>query len=61
MKPDKIYIQPDAHDRWWEGDSPNENFSEYISKQLLMDWVEEFMKEHGAIAFETLINKLNSL
>ena len=30
--PDKICIQPNAHDGWFEGDKPNDNFVEYIRK-----------------------------
>ena len=36
--PDKIYIQPNAHDKWWDGNKPNDNFQEYIRKEALLDW-----------------------
>ena len=34
--PDKIHIQPNAHDGWFEGNKPNDNFVEYIRKDALM-------------------------
>ena len=34
--PDKIYIQPNAHDRWFEGNKPNDNFVEYVRKDALV-------------------------
>lgn len=38
MAPDKIYIQPNARDGWFEGDKPNDNFVEYICKDALLEW-----------------------
>ena len=37
--PDKIYIQLNAHDGWFEGNKPNDNFVEYIRKDALLEWV----------------------
>jgi len=37
--PDKIYIQPNAHDGWFEGNKPNDNFVEYIRKDALLEWL----------------------
>lgn len=37
--PDKIYIQPNAHDGWFEGNKPNDSFVEYIRKDALLGWV----------------------
>lgn len=36
--PDKIYIQPNAHDGCFEGNKPNNNFVEYIRKDALLGW-----------------------
>lgn len=33
--PDEIYIQPNAHDGWFEGNKPNDNFVEYIRKDIV--------------------------
>ncbi len=36
---DTIYIQPNAHDRWFEGNKPNNNFVEYIRKDAFIEKV----------------------
>lgn len=36
MIPDKIYVQPNAHNRWFEGNAPNELFKEYIRKDAIL-------------------------
>lgn len=46
---DKIYIQPNAHDRWWEGDKPNDNFVEYIRKDI-SDKTIELAEDHAFFA-----------
>ena len=46
--PDTIYIQPNAHDRWFEGNKPNDNFVEYIRKDAFIEKACEFMKDHLA-------------
>lgn len=72
MTPDKIYIQPNAHDGWFEGNKPNENFTEYIRKDALREWVEEKKNEllscepSGIAAginggLDMIISKLNSM
>ena len=71
--PDKIYVQPNAHDGWFEGDKPNDNFVEYIRMDALM----ELLKPEKDISFPDdyergcidgrnglrgeLIDKLNSM
>lgn len=72
--PDKIYIQPNAHDRWFEGNMPNDNFVEYIRKDALMEWTSNMLGqvsdmgfddgdvEHGYTrALQDVIDKLNSV
>lgn len=66
--PDEIYIQPNAHDGWFEGNKPNDNFVEYIRKDAMLEWVEkELNKCVGNSSwqkFNTLqevINKINSI
>lgn len=72
--PGKIYIQPNAHDRWFEGNMPNDNFVEYIRKDALMEWVKEHkcvIETHGDerdaylrgeySILNSLIDKLNSM
>lgn len=43
--PDKIYVQPNAHDRWFEGNKPNDNFVEYIRKDALMNYFHKRVEE----------------
>lgn len=63
--PDKIFIQPNAHDRWFEGNKPNDSFVEYIRKDALLEWAEDVKAKTGwyeiEIAMDDLIDKLNSL
>ena len=72
--PDKIYIQASAHDGWFEGNKPNDNFVEYIRKDALLEWAEETKAEienqnvikddirKGAVwELEEIINKLNKM
>lgn len=66
--PDKIYIQPNAHDRWFEGNMPNDNFVEYIRKDALIEWTNKMLQDtadrldfHGNQAFMELYSKLNSM
>ena len=63
--PDKIYIQSNAHDRWFEGNKPNDNFVEYIRKNALIEWAEDFKAKTGwyeiEVAMDDLIDKLNSM
>jgi len=68
--PDKIYIQPNAHDKWWDGNKPNDNFQEYIRKEALMEWANSWLafKRSGIVlddgfsyAMEELIKKLNEM
>lgn len=68
MKPDKIYIQPNAHDRWFEGNKPNDNFVEYIRKDALIEWTNKMLQDtadhldfHSNQAFAQLFDKLNSM
>lgn len=74
MMPDKIYIQPNAHDRWFEGNKPNDNFVEYLRKDALLEWAKETIAElenqnalkedvcNGAIwELEEVIAKIQSL
>lgn len=69
--PDKIYIQPNAHDKWWDGNKPNDNFQEYIRKDALIEWAKDNLLEcevsndetdYGRIdVYKKLIEKLNSM
>lgn len=74
MIPDKIYIQPNAHDRWFEGNKPNDNFVEYLRKDALLEWAKGTISElenqnglkvdicNGAIwELEEVIAKIQSL
>lgn len=42
--PEKIYIQPNAHDRWFEGNKPNDNFIEYVRKDALIKKACDFIR-----------------
>ena len=44
--PDKIYIQPNAHDRWFDGNKPNDIFVEYIRKDALVEKLEKAAAEY---------------
>lgn len=49
--PDKIYIQPNAHDGWFEGNKQNDNFVQnnnfvaYIRKDALLEWAKDWQNE----------------
>ena len=45
--PDEIYIQPNAHDGWFEGNKPNDNFVEYSRKDALLEWTKSWQNELG--------------
>lgn len=64
--PDKIYIQPNAHDGWFEGNKPNDNFVEYVRKDTLLEWAKEKAEDYKGTAnirrsFEMMIKKIESL
>ena len=68
--PDKIYIQPDAHDGWFEGNKPNDRFVEYIRKDALLESLKKELEimerikrpSHiGAMVLQRVIDKINSL
>ena len=42
--PDKIYIQPNARDGWFEGEKPCDIFEEYIRKDALLAFLNERRK-----------------
>lgn len=52
--PNKIYIQPNAHDRWWEGDKPNDNFQEYINKDILIKYLRTEIDKYLADSENTI-------
>lgn len=68
--PNKIFIQPSAHDRWFEGELDN-NFVEYICKDAMLEWAKKKNKkidtEEGdyslgyVSAMIDLIDKIESL
>lgn len=41
--PDTIYIQPNAHDGWFEGNKPNDNFVEYVRKNAFIRKVANYL------------------
>lgn len=47
--PDKVYIQPNAHDGWFDGNKPNDNFVEYIRKDIA-DGMVESAEDHAYFA-----------
>ena len=63
--PDKIYVQPNAHDRWFEGNMPNDNFVEYIRKDALIEWLNDNIKPLNVLFGEIFVgrvkDKLNSM
>ena len=66
MTPDKIYIQPNAHDGWFEGEKPSGIFEEYIRKDTLLEWAKEKANDYKGTAnirrsFEMMIRKIESL
>ncbi len=74
--PNKIYIQASAHDGWFEGNKPNDNFVEYIRKDALLKWAKKNEKRLSDLltpttqslilggklyAFQEFIEKIESL
>lgn len=64
--PDKIYIQPNAHDGWFEGNKPNDNFVDYLSKDALLEWAKNMKRickgaEPIEKAYQTIIDRIESL
>lgn len=74
--PDKIYVQPNAHDGWFEGNKPNDNFVEYIRKDALIEWAKEKLENLKGLldaapykevyvgkceVYKELMDKLNSM
>lgn len=43
--PDKICIQPNAHDGWFEGNKLNDNFVEYIRKGTVYRVINKRLQE----------------
>ena len=56
--PDKIYIQPNAHDRWFEGNIPNDNFVEYIRKDALIEWFNDNIKPLNVLFGEIFVSRV---
>lgn len=52
---DTIYIQPNAHDRWFEGNKPNNNFVEYIRKDTFIEKLETWLNKRHKHDRYTLI------
>lgn len=52
---DTIYIQPNAHDRWFEGNKPNNNFVEYIRKDAFIEKLETWLNKRHKHDRYTLI------
>lgn len=44
--PEKIYIQPNAHDGWFESNPHNNIFVEYIRTDAFIEKACEFWKDH---------------
>lgn len=44
--PKKIHIQPNAHDRWFEGNTPNGLFVEYIRADAFIEKACEWLREN---------------
>ena len=44
--PEKIYIQPNAHDRWFEGNTPNNLFVEYIRADVLIEKAVSYIQQN---------------
>ena len=68
--PDKIYlwetlIVNGGYDPAWHKNSFNEGDVEYIRKDALMEWAEDFKAKTGwyeiEVAMDDLIDKLNSM
>jgi len=44
--PDKIYIQPNAHDGWFETNNLNESLTEYTRTDAFIEKAKEWFIEH---------------
>jgi hypothetical protein len=44
--PEKIYIQPNAHDGWFETNNLNGSFIEYVRKDTLIEKALEWIREN---------------
>ena len=53
--PDTIYIQPNAHDGWFEGNKPNDNFVEYVRKDAFIEKLETWLNKRHKHDRYTLI------
>lgn len=45
--PEKIYVQPDAHDGWFEYNNPNKTLIEYTRTDAFIEKVENFLEMLG--------------
>ena len=43
IAPEKIYIQPNAHDGWFETNNLNESLTEYTRTDAMLDKVYDFI------------------
>ena len=59
--PDRIYIFPDANDRWFRTQNLGNTTTEYIRKDALLEWIAVHRLLHGGVTWNTLIDKLNEL
>lgn len=44
--PEKIYIQPNAHDGWFETNNLNESLTEYTRTDAFIEKACEYVREH---------------
>ena len=53
--PEKIYIQPNAHDGWFEAKPYSDNFVEYIRTDTFIDtvcaWLKNFNDFHNIMRY----------
>ena len=67
MAPDKIYLNKIHPEPYWFKDKQLDSDIEYISKDALMEWIQEAraIPHENAIvrdlAFQEVVNKLNSM
>lgn len=61
MIPDKIYIQPNAHDGWFEGKKPSDIFEEYIRKDALLEWINEYKNYYSGLSWDLLKTHIETL
>lgn len=67
MAPDKIYLNKIHPEPYWFKDKQLDSDVEYISKDALMEWIQEAraIPHENAIvrdlAFQEVVNKLNSM